>query len=214
MSALSRTSHQLHDIWTLNITAITQAVLPHTIKCFDQAHELYKAQAQAANIEQSSTDHTNQQLSAKHTTTQPTPNSLATAINLIAQYHSNEKTALAALHRFSTEDLSQSDRTTYSSPTPRQLTTPEKSRFTRSYYLAVSLATIAQHHTPALHLIKSWNVLDVLQVADVIMSLVDFANVRSIHRPSRFVDAALRDVEWEVAARKVFALKRDDFPMV
>lgn len=41
------------------------------------------------------------------------------------------------------------------------------------------------------------------------MSLVDFANVRSIHRPSRFVDAALRDVEWEVAARKVFALKRD-----
>ncbi|KAL2052445.1 hypothetical protein ABVK25_007317 [Lepraria finkii] len=71
-TALVRTSHKFYSVWEDNPSAITNAILPRAIKCFDQATERLEADDKLANNQRSA--------DATHPAIQGTKQSVANAI--------------------------------------------------------------------------------------------------------------------------------------
>ena len=74
------------------------------------------------------------------------------------------------------------------------------------------MATVAWE--PSAAFLKSWDILDVMQVSDVTRSLVDFSRLsRHDWHPRYFKPGVLTDGHWEIASGKVATLWEELLPM-
>ena len=182
VSSLSGTSSRFYKIWRSNIPAISNAVLPGAVEFYDRAQELLNAQEEAARIERETQGPSN----PSHT-----PDASEAAIQRTTQYLLDSKTVLVGLQRFQEDECA--------------LSVEGESCFKRAYYRAASLATATWELSAAF--LKSWDILDVMQVSDVTRSLVDFSRLsRHDWHPRYFKPGVRTDGHWEIASGKVATL--------